>query len=282
MKVLVSGATGTVGRHIVEQLLRAGASVRALTRDPHKARFADEVEVVSGDLTAPQTLVPALEGVDALHLITFGGDDYAELETGDEIVALARKAGVRRVTVLMGGESGSVDRAVRASDLEWTFLRPVEFMSGALDWAGSIRDEGVVRDGFSNRRSAMIHEADIGAVAATALLEDGHAGKTYTLTGPEVLTPPELVRTIGAAIGRPISYVELTEEQAREQWRAAGFPPEHIEFFVMVHGNTPPEGYTVLPTVEQVTGRPARTFAQWAAENAAAFGSQRSTQCCED
>jgi len=172
---------------------------------------------------------------------------------------------------LLGGEPGSVVQAVESSDLAWTFLKPVEFMSGVLDWAPSIRAEGVVRDGFSSRRSAMIHEADLGAVAASVLLEDGHAGKTYTLTGPQALTPRELVRTIGAAIGRDIRYIELTEEQAREQWRAASLNKDTIDFFVMVHGNTPPEGYTVIPTVEQVTGRPPRTFAQWAAEHADAF-----------
>ncbi len=271
MNVLVTGATGTVGRHVVDQLVRKGAGVRALTRNPDKADFAPPVEVVRGDLTVPETLVPALQGVDGLHLITFGGDDYALLETGAELVAMARQAGVRRVTLLMGDELGSVVKSLEGSHLAWTFLRPVEFMSGTLDWAKSIRDEGVVRDGFSSRRSAMIHEADIGAVAATALLEDGHAGKVYTLTGPEALTPREIVRTIGAAIGREIEYIELTEEQAREQWRAAGFPEEHIDFFVMVHGNTPPEGYTVVPTVEQVTGRPARSFAEWATEHAGDF-----------
>ncbi|MCG8347760.1 MAG: hypothetical protein MI924_08275 [Chloroflexales bacterium] len=117
----------------------------------------------------------------------------------------------------------------------------------------------------------MIHEANIGAVAARVLIEDGHAGKTYTLTGPEVLTPHDMVRTIGAAIGRAIQLIELTEAQAREQWRAEGYPDDAIEFFVAVHGNTPPAGYTVVPTVRQVTARPPRTFAQRAAEHVEDF-----------
>jgi uncharacterized protein YbjT (DUF2867 family) len=119
----------------------------------------------------------------------------------------------------------------------------------------------------------MIHEADIAAVAATVLGEDGHARKSYILTGPEALTPSEMVRLIGMAIGRHLRFVELTEAQAREQWQEAGYPEDVIEFFVWALGNTPPEGYTVIPTVEQVTGRPPRTFAQWAMEHAEAFHS---------
>jgi uncharacterized protein YbjT (DUF2867 family) len=117
----------------------------------------------------------------------------------------------------------------------------------------------------------VVHEADIAAVAVAALTQEGHAGKTYTLTGPEVLSVRQKIEALAAAAGREIRLVELTEQQARERWAAAGFPPEAIEFFVEIYGNTPEIGYTVDPTVERVTGRPARTFAQWAREHAAAF-----------
>jgi uncharacterized protein YbjT (DUF2867 family) len=271
MTFLITGATGTVGRHVVGQLIKADQHVRTLTRNPAKANFPDGVEVVAGDLTAPETFARALNGVTGVHLINFDSGGGAPLQSGPQIIELARAAGVRRVTVLRGGQKGSVEQAVEASDLEWTFLQPVEFMAGALDWVESIRAEGVVRVPFGDRLTATIHEADIGAVAAKVLIEGGHAGKTLTLTGPEVLTPRAMVRTIGAAIGRDLDFVELTETQARERWRAEGYPDEVIEFFVLAHGNTPVEGYTVVPTVEQVTGRPPRTFAHWAAEHADAF-----------
>lgn len=270
MKILVAGATGNVGRPLVEQLNREGHQVLALTRNP-AARFPEGVEVVIGDLTQPETIAPALEGVVGLHLINFGGENYGQLETGEEIVKLAEAAGVKRVTVLMGGEKSPLEAAVEASSMAWTFLQPVEFMSGAFDWEAPIRDENTVKMGFANRRSAMVHDADIASVTAVALTEDGHGGKTYTITGPEVLTPPEMLRIIGETIGRKVQLIELSEAEAREQWRSEGFPDEVIEFFVWVHGNTPPIGYTVVPTVEQVTGRPARTFAQWASENADRF-----------
>ncbi|MFE4538188.1 NmrA family NAD(P)-binding protein [Streptomyces scopuliridis] len=284
--VLVTGATGTVGRQVVAELLRRGHTVRALTRDPEKAKAGlltdfpsgvpgvsgvSGVEVVRGDLSDPASLAPALDGVTGLHLITFGGAMFAPLETGPEIVELARKAGVRRVTVLFGGEETPLQRAVEASGLDWTVVQPVEFMSNALEWAEAIRTEDTVREPFTGRLSAMIHEADIGAVAAVALTEEGHAGRTYLITGPETLTVRDKVDALAAARGRAIALVELTEEAAKERWRAAGHPEDVIDFLIMVYRDTPPEGRTVVGTVEEVTGRPARTFAQWAEEHAAVF-----------
>ncbi|KWT62410.1 hydroxylase [Streptomyces albus subsp. albus] len=272
-RVLVTGATGTVGRQVVAELLARGHAVRALTRDPAKAAFPDGVEAVRGDLTDPDSLAPALEGVTGLHLITFGGAFFAPLETGPRILELARAAGVRRVTVLHGGGPSPLEDAVRADDgVDWTVLMPVEFMSNALEWAPGIVDADEVREPFAGRLSAMVHEGDIGAVAAVALTEEGHAGREYVITGPELLTVGDKVAVLAAARGREISLVELTREQAVAQWRAAGQPEDAIGFLLEMYGNTPEVGRTVVDTVEKVTGRPARTFAEWAAEHAAAFG----------
>ncbi|WP_127502818.1 NAD(P)H-binding protein [Actinoplanes solisilvae] len=267
---LVTGATGNVGRHTVAALARHGHVVRALTRKLGKADLPG-AEMVEGDLANPASLAAALDGVEAVQLITFAGEEPLSEPTSAAIVARLRTAGVRRVTVLSGGGVSPLQTAVRGSDLEWTVLAPVEFMSGALDWVDSIRDEGVVRVGFVERRSAMVHDADIGAVGAAVLACGGYGGRELAITGPEVLTPPDMVRIVGEAIGRDVRLVPLTEEQARDQWRAEGFPDEVIEFFVWAHGNTPEIGYTVAPTVEAVTGRPARTFAEWARENADRF-----------
>ncbi|MFJ6884229.1 NAD(P)H-binding protein [Streptomyces californicus] len=271
MTILVTGATGTVGRRVVEQLLERGARVRALTRAPERAEFPPGVEVVGGDLEDPASLAPALRGVTGLHLITFGGEFSAPLETGDEILALAAEAGVRRVTVLHGGGDTPMETAVRASGFAWTVVMPVEFMANALEWAPGIRSEGVVREPFVDRLSAMVHESDIGAVAAVALTEDGHGGQEYLVTGPEALTVRDKTTAIGAARGADVELVELTEEQALENWRGQGMPEDVIGFLIAVYRDTPPEGRTVLGTVEKVTGRPARTFAQWAGEHAHLF-----------
>jgi uncharacterized protein YbjT (DUF2867 family) len=274
MKILVAGATGTVGHYLVEQLFQMGYQVRALTRNPAKANFSQGIEVVAGDLTIPSTLTSALDGVTGLHLINFGGDNFAPLQTGSEIIAMAERAGVKRVTVLRGGPKGTVENAVESSSLAWTLLEPVEFMSNILKWSYGIQAAGTVRQPFGSRKTAIVHEADIAAVAAGVLTSDGHAGKTYSISGPEVTTPRDMARMIGEALGRDIQFVDLTPDQAREEWAAVGLPHDIIEFLLWVYANTPPQGYTVVPTVEQITGRPARTFAQWAAEHAAVFGAQ--------
>ncbi|QWB21973.1 MULTISPECIES: NAD(P)H-binding protein [Streptomyces] len=271
-KILVTGATGTVGRQVVAELLARGHAVRALTRDAAKAVLPDGVEVVEGDLTDPGSLAPALEGITGLHLITFGGAAFTPLETGPRILELARSAGVRRITVLHGGGPTPLEDAVRGDDaVSWTVLMPVEFMANALEWADGIRSAGEVREPFVERLSAMVHEGDIGAVAAVTLTEEGHAGQEYVITGPEVLTVGDKVKAVAAAAGREIALVELTEEQAVAQWRAAYLPEDVIGFLLEAYGNTPEVGRTVSGTVEKITGRPARTFARWADEHADVF-----------
>lgn len=271
MTFLVTGATGSVGRHVVAELLKAGHPVRALTRDPARANLPESVEVVRGDLSRVETFAPALDGVAGVHLIDVGGENYAPLPNGKEIVDLVARAGVRRVTLLSSWAPGTLEPAVTGSDLEWTYVMPTEFMANALAWAEPVRTRGVVEEPFGATRTAMVHEADIGAVIATALTEDGHAGKSYGLTGPELLDVPAKTRIIGEAIGREIAFVELTVDQMRERERARGVPEEMIEFQVEVFGNMPEEAYQITSTVQEVTGRPPRTFRRWAAEHAAAF-----------
>lgn len=270
MTILVTGATGTIGRHLVHQLHEARHPVRALTRTPASADLPAGVEVVAGDLTDPSTLGPVFDGVTAVHLITFGGDDGEPLATGPALVDLATGAGVRRVTVLGGWDESTVEPALRGSTLGWTVLAPGEFMSGALEWADAVREQGVVRQ-LATWPSAVVHDADIAAVAVVALTEDGHAGRTYPITGPEALTPAERVRLIGEAVGREVGFEQLDEDQERERLRSYGYPEDYVEFGIRLATDPPAQAPVVHPTVERVTGRPARTFAQWAVENADAF-----------
>ncbi|MBX6766344.1 MAG: NAD(P)H-binding protein, partial [Actinomadura rubrobrunea] len=188
MTILVTGATGHVGRLVVERLVAAGADVRALTRDPSRARFPQDVDIVQGDLTVPASLAGAFDGVDRMYL-------FPVAATAREVVAMAEDAGVRRIVTLSSGavEGGydtdfhlPVEQAVEASGLEWTHVRPGEFMLNKLWlWGPSIRDEGVVRTPFPDVTWCPIHERDIADVAAEALLKDGHAGRAYMLNGPE-------------------------------------------------------------------------------------------------
>ncbi|TDQ40389.1 NmrA family NAD(P)-binding protein [Aureibacillus halotolerans] len=270
MTILVTGATGTVGRHVVNQLIQRGQKVRALTRNPLKAKLPKGVEVVKGDLSDPSTLASALADVSGMHLITTGAE-YTPLQTGPEIIELAERAGVRRISVLWNGEKGPFERAVEASGLGWTQLQAFEFMANTRKWADTIRSEGVVRDLFGGSPIAPVHEADIGRVVAVALTAEGHAGKIYTLTGPESLSVQEKIRIIGEVIGRDIQFIESSEEEEREQMRKMGVQEEAIDYVIKWHLNPPALASTVFPTVQEVTGLPPYTFTAWVEENANVF-----------
>ena len=274
MRLLITGATGHVGRHLVTQLHEAGHQVRALTRNPATAGLPAGVDVVAGDLTDTSTLEAAFAGVDGVHLITFGGDDGADLTNGPEIVALAERHVVRRATVLGGWSPTSIEAALRASSIAETVVQPGEFMGNALELADEIRATRTVSM-LATYPSAVVHEADIAAVAATALTQDGHAGQSYPLTGPQALTPAERVRILAEATGEDITFVHLSEDEERARLRGYGYDEDYVEFGIQLATNPPEAAGVVLPTVEDVTGRPARTFAQWAHENADQFRGPR-------
>jgi len=286
MKVLVTGATGVVGRQVVAQLLDAGAEVRAVTRDPARAGLPGGVEVVAGDLTDPAGLAPAFEGVEGMYL-------FPVEEKAGEVVALAVAAGVRRIvdlsaaSVTVGLHANPVEVAVEASGVQWTHVRPGAFMANMLPvWGPMIRAERAVRYPFGDEASVPVHEADIAAVAVAALLEEGHAGKSYTLTGPAAISTREQVAAIGAALGEHVAYIEVSREEARAILRSqGGFAAGAADLllgFVDYDGGEPSgaDGYAEQdwsallrpwPGVPDATGRPARDFATWARDHAADF-----------
>jgi uncharacterized protein YbjT (DUF2867 family) len=277
MTILVTGATGLVGRHLVAELRRRGHPVRALTRTPSAANLPAGVEIVGGDLTEPASLASSLRGVERLYLFPVGG-------TAREVVTAATRAGVRRVVVLSGALADhddrpdgyrAVERAVEESGLEWTHVRPGEFAANWLDWAPSIRERRVVRRPYGGAVTQPTHEADVAAVAATALVEDGHAGRTYTLAGPEVLTAVAQVDAIGAAIGATVRFEELDPAEARTEWIGQGYPESFVDWiFALWAGSARdpvPTNEEWAGVVSALTGRPARTFARWAADHAADF-----------
>ncbi|MFE2756690.1 NmrA family NAD(P)-binding protein [Actinosynnema sp. NPDC059335] len=268
MTILVTGATGNTGRHVVSELVRRGQRVRALTRDPGAARrkLPAGVELASGTHTEPDALADALTGVTALHITVASG----LAEVGADLVQRAVDAGVRRMTVLWGGYVGPTEQAVADSGVEWTRLEAQEFMSNTLTWADSIRADGVVREPH-DLPSALVHEADIAAVAVTALLDDGHAGRAYNLTGPQALTTRDRIAVLAAALGRDIAFERITHEQAVDRLTATGVPRPDAEYVIGWHASPPAEAVTVDDTVERVLGRPARTFAQWVAEHVDRF-----------
>lgn len=271
--ILVTGATGTVGRCVVEQLVALGEPVRALTRTPSRAALPAGVEVVGGDLTRPAEL--PLHDVMAVFLL-------AALESDDaaaHAAALAER--VPRVVFLSSSavdaqRPGSyetheaVEKAVEASGAEWTHLRSGEFMSNKLVWASSIRSANVVRAAYPDALGVPIHEADIAEVAVLALRSPDHAGRAYSLTGPEALTHREQAAAIGRGLGREIGFEPLTYGQARAALiRDAGLPWDIAEYLMGYQSEYAQEPPSVSPVFEQVTGHRGRTLAQWAADHAA-------------
>ncbi|MEV6646012.1 NAD(P)H-binding protein [Amycolatopsis sp. NPDC051371] len=277
--IFVLGATGKVGRALVPALLDAGAAVRALTRDPAKARIDPRAEVVQADLDTAD-LPTLLDGADRVFVLTQGHSAGRE----KAVAQAAARAGATHLVKLSttGVHFGQTDpitrahaeaeQAVREAGPAWTILRPGAFMDNRFAWRESIRDENAVYVPEGDPASALVHVRDIAAVATLALTTSGHEGATYELTGGEALTTGEQVAILADALGRPVRFVEEPESAARERMmRKYGWPAEAVDGFFALKRASAEREHVVFDTVERVLGRPPRTFADWARENAAAF-----------
>ncbi len=266
MRILVTGATGNVGRLVVDVLLALGATdVRALTARPEEARLPPGVETFKGWVGKPATVIPALAGVDRMYLAP-------HVPTSDEVCRLAAAAGVRRIVDLAGNEHTqweSIKRSVEAAGVPHVHLEAGEFMPNTLMWAGQIRAGDEVRDGSADAAGALIALEDIAAVAARCLLEEGHEGRTYELTGPESLTRRERVVAIGTALGRSLRYVELPPEE----WIAQLEPEmgEYAKWYAEGQAQLASYPHRATTAVADILGRPGTTLVEWARANAAAF-----------
>ncbi|GAB3410062.1 Rossmann-fold NAD(P)-binding domain-containing protein [Flindersiella endophytica] len=278
-KVLVTGATGNVGREVAAQLAATGAEVCAFVRDRRTARLPEGTEAAEGDLSVPETLERALAGVGAVFLIwPFLTADGASAAL-DAIARTARRVvylsssvvddGTERQADPVGQLHADMEGLVEASGLEWTILRADTLASNTLGWAGQIRAGDVVR-GPGIAPTAVIDPRDVAAVAVRALAGDGVAGAKLVLTGPQPLDRAEQVATIGQVVGRSLRFEEVPVAAAREQMLADGRPPALVEALLASAENRPASNL-VTPTVENVTGRPPRTFQEWATDHADAF-----------
>lgn len=276
--ILVTGATGNVGGEVVRALVSAGEEVRGLIRsDSDRSRLPAGVEAAVGDLNRPETLTSALAGVRGVHLLS-GYDGMPEL------LAEARRAGVEHVVLQSssavpdGDLSNAVARyhilseaAVRESGLSWTFLQPNSFMSNTLQWAPQLRAGDVVRAPFADAPVATIDPYDVAAVSALALTTRGHDGRSYRLSGPESLLPADRVRVLARVLGRDLRFEGQSDAEAREEMTAA-MPVEYVDAFFSFFADGNLDESKVLDTVQQVTGRPPRSFEQWASAHTEAFG----------
>ncbi|MFL6119682.1 NAD(P)H-binding protein [Actinophytocola sp.] len=274
-KILVTGASGQVGRRVVEQLGAVHADLRVSGRDP----AALGGDAVYADLTRPETLPAALAGVSKVFLYT--------MPTGiDGFLGAAAEAGIEQIVLLssqtvvdaipqrrpIAEMHRVVEEAIAASGIPYTFLRPENFATNILmwGWPEMIRADGVLRFPYPESHSDAIHEADIAAVAVAALTEPGHEGRSYFLTGPESITQREQLEIIGEAVGKPVRYEELTDAEAREALRPI-VPEWVMDAVVGYWAHTDGVPAPITDEVLRITGVPPRSFKQWAVDHVADF-----------
>jgi len=280
-RILIIGATGTIGGLVLSQLQVTGAQVRALVRNPDAARFPPQVEIVRGDLTLPESLDACMEGIETVFLV-WVAPPAAVAPAMERMVKHAR-----RIVFLSAplktphpffqqpnparkvGEQ--IERLIESSGLQWTFLRPGMFAGNALGWwAPQIRTVDLVRWPYLSAHTAPIDERDIAAVAVRALCEEGHAGAEYVLTGPQSLSQLEQVSIIGRAIGRSLRIEEISPEEARRE-SLANMPAVVANMLLDAWAAAIGQPAFVTSTVAEITGTPARTFLEWATDHAAEF-----------
>src|SRR5262245_12332080 len=281
-RVLVTGATGQIGREVVAQLRGTGVAIRAMTRHPRSANLPADVDIVGGDLSAPDSLDACLNGVDSVFLVWIA--PLAAAAPAIERIG----AHARQVVLLtsphrtphpffqqpngMRAIHAGVEQLIEASGLRWTFLRPGPFAINCRNWWGpQLRNGDVVRWFYADAATAPVHERDIAAVAVRALCGEGHDSREQVLTGPASLTQREQVQIIGDAIGRPLQFEELSRESARQQMLAMRFPPPIADMLLDAYAAAVGLPALVTSTVFDVTGTPARSFRDWALDHAADF-----------
>jgi uncharacterized protein YbjT (DUF2867 family) len=282
--LLITGATGNVGRPLIAKLVESGAKVRAISRNPAGAELPADVEVIAADLASAsaEDLRDAFAGVTAVFL-----NPSAVRESLGEFLAAARDSGVRRVVALSSGAirddvdqqddplaswHRGIEQAVTHSGMEWTFLRPFEFAVNVIQqWSQQIRYTGMVREAYGQATSSVIHERDVADVAAAALLSEEHVGRTYVLTGPQSLTREQMVAAVAEAIGRPVQFQQIPREAALQAMTQNGLPEPIAESVLTLQEHSVGRAAAVSPAVEEITGHPARSFAEWASDHAEAL-----------
>jgi len=277
--IVVTGATGNIGRPLTRALAEAGEQVTAVSR--HASDVPDGVQHVVADLADPKTLEPTLAGAKALFLL-LSGDLHAVGANPADVIRQAVDSGVRRIVLL--STLGVVTRpfgttriavleledVLRNSGVDWSILRPGGFASNALWWAESVKTQRTVAAPFGDTGVPILDPADIAEVAAACLTDDRHSGNIYELTGPEVITPRQQTEAIADALGESVRFHELTRAEAKAGMEQM-MPGELADDTLDILGSPTEHEQRVSPDVQKVLGRAPRTFADWAERNVEAF-----------
>lgn len=280
-KVLVTGATGNTGSILVPGLREAGVEVRALVRDESKAQPLEQigVEIVLGDLDRPETIAPAVDGVDKIYLLTWNGPTQ-EQQAKNVINAAAEAGNPHIVRHSMWGSEKSrivqqgyrVEQALKSSGLPWTLLKPTFFMQNTMMAAQTIASDGVIYWDMDDGRLGMIDLRDIADSALALLTGSGHEGKSYILTGPQAISFHDVAAAFSKVLGKDVKYVKVPHEAVVQSMIGMGFP----EWIAQGYGELD-EGFSenfanrVTDNVETLTGHLARSFEQYARDFAQIF-----------
>jgi uncharacterized protein YbjT (DUF2867 family) len=281
--ILVTGGTGLIGSEVVRRLSQAGAPARALVRDPHSGQNLPGITWVMGDLTQPETLPSAFAGCTKLFLLTGNSEDAYEMQR--YALVAARQAGVAQVVKasafgasphsnsMIGRMHYRIETELQESGLAWTMLRPHHFMQNLLGQADNIINDGVVYSSSGDGRIPFVDTRDIAAVAAVTLTQAGHSGRKYVITGAEALSYRQATDILGQAIGRPLRFIDEPFDEARARLTQAGQPGWLVDSLLAIaayqRAGGPTE--TITSVVADLTGRPPRTFAEFARDYAGAF-----------
>jgi uncharacterized protein YbjT (DUF2867 family) len=289
--ILVTGATGTLGSEVVKQLSSATPAVKIKAgvhsaQNVKKVKDGDRVEVVLIDYNKPETLKEALNQVDKLFLLTPDVPNAHELASN--LVIEAKKAGIRHIVKqsVMGADLEAdvgtlrlhcqAEKIIEQSGIPFTFLRPNEFMQNFINFhSPSIRNNNTFYLPLEDAKVSLVDVRDIAAVAVKSLTDDGndkHNNKTYLITGPEALSYHQAAEILSNATGKKISYVNISEEEARAAMKEMGMSDWLINTISELHdyfrkGNAS----QVSSAVEDVTGKKPISFSQFAKDYAEAF-----------
>lgn len=283
MKVLVTGATGDVGRHVVSGLHQEGIEVRAFVRDADKARrLLGDVELAIGDLSDSGSVRSAINGADRVFLAC--GNVRGQLDYETSVVRAAQDAGVERLVKLSaeGAEIGSplefwdwhgrIEKAVAETQIPAVILRPTSYMTKILGSPDVIKQTGKLFLPAGDAKVAVVDPVDVGAVGARVLLDDGYEGQTYTLSGPESITFAGAAERLSDATGKQIEYVPIPDEGARQGMLDAGMPEWLVNNLITLFGQIRQGVLSgVTDAVSAITGREPSSFADFARQNAALF-----------
>jgi uncharacterized protein YbjT (DUF2867 family) len=282
--ILITGATGNIGTELVKLLASKGSSLRVVSRDEKKVAHLDpQIERIIGDLHEPSVVQRALQGIDKLFMIPVLLDP--DHESDRLLIDEAKRAGVGHIVMVSSGVVRLGDKNpigilhrqkevfIEETGIPWTFLRPGGFMSNVLRfWLATIKSQGKVFNPSGDGKSAPISPYDIAAVAAVALTTTGHEGKVYDLTGPELVSAHDQVRTLSKVLGKPIQCIDIPVQAAAIGMKSAGLPEAAIEGLSKLWTRVRKgEGAFQNNEVERLTGKPAQTFETWCHEHRAAF-----------